>query len=494
MAEMTDGQAAASGDSPFQRYVPLVTWTICIITFLMIGLKITGYGYLPGGDLRRHVGQAFTHRPYTDIVVMRSSYVMDHSPGWDRLLRALHEVGGLNKDELVSFSIVALLLCVFVAPLPWLRRPEAWLAAVLAQLVAIPEWITRLTQARPFLLTEGLCAAVLISWSRPERRGPSWLKIALTGGAIALSTYVHGTWYLWALPVMAFFLAGWWRESFWLGVAWVAGAFVGGLLTGRPIAFLHQAVAMLGTISAEHVPQWMLVGELLPSDGEFATLALVAIVFLWRRQTGSAKSILYCGPLLAMMALCWILGFRADRCWADWGIPAVLVWLALQFQELMSAAWPAGSWKCLLTCALLAAPFYFDSTNDLNRRFSRSADEVFLDASDPNLKGWLPDDHGIFYTGNLAFFYSTFYENPQANWRYILGYEPALMPDDDRKIYRTIQANNGAIQAYQPWVDKMQPADRMAIYSGSQPDLPGLEWHYAGGALWIGRKAEPKGN
>jgi len=274
------------------------------------------------------------------------------------------------------------------------------------------------------------------------------------------------------------------------GASWVAGALAGALLTGSPVTFLKQGVVVLATISQEHLPQWMLVGELMPHYGEFATLAVIALVFLWRRQSGGAEGTLFHPLLLAMIGLCWILGFKADRFWSDWGIPAVLVWLALQFEELLTAAWPRTSLKGLLACGLIAAPLYLDATNDLDRRYTRNQGEVFLDASDPALKGWLPGDHGIFYTAHLGFFYSTFYANPQADWRYILGFEPALMPDADRAIYRKIQWNGGAIPAYEPWVPKMRPEDRMAIYSDAQPNLPPLEWRNAVGSLWIGRLPE----
>ncbi|HXD01512.1 MAG TPA: hypothetical protein VN048_19405, partial [Verrucomicrobiae bacterium] len=194
-----------------------------------------------------------------------------------------------------------------------------------------------------------------------------------------------------------------------------------------------------------------------------------------------------CPPLLWMIVLCWILGFKADRNWSDWGLPAVLVWLALQFEQLMTGAWAANSLKCLVAAVFLAGPFFLDATNDLDRRYSRSADEAFLDATDPSLRGWLPEGNGIFYSSTMAFYYSTFYANPQADWRYIVGFEPALMPDDDLQIYRSIQRYGGAIQAYEPWVEKLTRADRLVIYSATQPDLPKLEWHNGPGALWIGR-------
>ena len=188
-----------------------------------------------------------------------------------------------------------------------------------------------------------------------------------------------------------------------------------------------------------------------------------------------------------MIVLCWVLGFKADRNWADWGIPAALVWLALQFEQLLAGAWSTHSFKCLVATLLLAAPLFLQATNDLGRRYSGSTGVVALDANDPSLQGWLPEGDGIFYTSQMGFFYDTFYVNPRAPWRYIVGYEPALMPDDDLKIYRDIQNSGGAIQAYKPWADKLRPANRLVIYSAAQPDLPELEWHNGPGALWIGR-------
>ena len=66
------------------------------------------------------------------------------------------------------------------------------------------------------------------------------------------------------------------------------------------------------------------------------------------------------------------------------------------------------------------------------------------------MQGWLPEPGGIFYSAQMGFFYNTFYRNPQAEWRYILGLEPALMPEDDLKIYRDIQLSGGAVKAVGP--------------------------------------------
>jgi hypothetical protein len=484
----TDNQTAPE-NALIQRYVPLASWLIVLLTLLFIGVKIIGYGYVPTGDARRHVAKAFVDKPYTQIVVMRPGYTVDHNPGWEWLLRQLHRMVGWNMDSLISFAIIGLLLCVFFAPLPWLRRPEAWLAALLAQTLVIPELMERLTLARPFLVTEGVLIAVLFSWAQDTSKKPSWLKLAVTCIGISLSVWIHGGWYLWVLPVTAFFLAQQWRAGFWLAACWVAGTIAGSLLTGRPVEFLKSGLEMITDIYREKTPQWLLVGELLPSGGEFGTLVLLAFVFLWRKMQNKSGPGLVHSPVFWLIVVGWILGLRADRSWADWGVPAVLVWLTLQFEEGMAGFASAVSPKRLVICGLLAVSFFFHSTNDLDRRYTRNlSDEVYLEAGNPALQGWLPEGNGIFYSADMVFFYNTFYKNPGADWRYIVGFEPALTPEDDLKILRRIQWNHGAFKAYQPWVDKMQPADRLAISCSVEPNLPGLQWTNAVGNLWIGRK------
>jgi hypothetical protein len=470
--------------SPLRRYVPLVCWLMAVATLLLIPLKIVSYGFVPGGDMRRHVAKAFTEKQYPQIVVLRPGYTVDHSPGWEWLLRVLHKGIHWETDALVAFSIISMMLFVLLAGLPWLRRPEAWLGALLAQLLAVPEFMTRLTQARPYLLTEGVLIAVLFAWTRTRLEKTCWQKFALTTIAIAVSVWMHGSWYLWVLPIGAFFLARWWREGVGLTVCWIVGVAVGALLTGRPLGFLMTNFLMAADVIREGVPQWMLVGEFQPSAGEFTTLVLLAIVFLCRRE---ANHNLLRSPLVWMIAIGWILGLRADRTWADWGVPAVLVWLAMQFEAIMEGWWNDVSFKRLAVGGLIALPLFFQSTSDLDRRYTLSLEDVFLDASDASLQGWLPEDGGIFYSADMGLFYNTFYRNPRAPWRYLLGFEPALMPDEDRRTFRQIQRSHGAPVAYEPWIDKMHPADRLEISSPFQPGLPRLEWHHAAGNIWIGR-------
>jgi hypothetical protein len=475
-----------NGPAALRRYIPLACWVVVLLTALFICLKILGYGLMPPGDARRHVAKPFANKPYSQIVVMRPEYVVDHSPGWEWLLGVLHRALGWDEDALMSFSIASLLLWIFCLPLLWLRRPEAWLAAILAQMIAIPELMTRWVQARPYLVTEGVFMALLFSWSKDEPGNPPWRKVLLTSAGIALAVWMHGIWYFWVLLLAAFFLAQRWRAGLWLTACWAAGTWAAALLTGKPVSFLYEAVFQARTMYQEHLPGWMLVGELQPSQGEFATLILLALVYLWRKAQNKVPRPLFLQPVFWMIALNWTLGFFADRFWADWGMPAALVWMATQFDDAMPAMAADGSGKRLMLCGLIALPLFLDATNDLGRRYTFSLTETFVRADDANLKGWLPEKDGLFYADNMSFFFNTFYANPQAGWRYIVGFEPALMLPENLKVYRAIQRSGHAAEAYEPWIKKMRPQDRFAVESPYEPTLPPLEWNRSGN-YWLGR-------
>jgi hypothetical protein len=229
----------------------------------------------------------------------------------------------------------------------------------------------------------------------------------------------------------------------------------------------------------------------------------LALVYLWRRQQPREKTLqtesapgasdsggLLRQPVFWMIAIFWALGFVGDRFWADWGMTAATVWLAMQFDNWMAAKWPADATRRLLLCGLLAVPLYLDATSDLHSRYTQNQQESVLDASDPALAGWLPEGDGIFYNADMAFFYNTFYKNPQGNWRYILGFEPALMPEEDLKILRQMEWNHFDLASYEPWIKKMRPQDRLEVPGAAPPPMPELEWHAGARNLWIGRKPQ----
>jgi hypothetical protein len=86
-------------------------------------------------------------------------------------------------------------------------------------------------------------------------------------------------------------------------------------------------------------------------------------------------------------------------------------------------------------------------------------------------------------------FYRTFFENPNAPWRYQLGFEPTMMPEADLEVYRQYFSTDGAPFVFKPWIAKMKPGDRLVLFHASDtaPTLPELRWYHATRNLWIGR-------
>ena len=148
-----------------------------------------------------------------------------------------------------------------------------------------------------------------------------------------------------------------------------------------------------------------------------------------------------------------------------------------------------ASGKRLLVSSGLAAGLFLSATSDLNGRWTNCLDTEYLTTDNQSLAGWLPDSGGILYSADMGVYYQTFFKNPKAPWRYMLYFEPALMPPEDYEIWKKINWNYGSMRTYQPWVNKMRPADRLVIRGSSdgRPAIPELEWYYAVRGTWIGR-------
>lgn len=128
------------------------------------------------------------------------------------------------------------------------------------------------------------------------------------------------------------------------------------------------------------------------------------------------------------------------------------------------------------------------------RCWTRNLDAVFLSPDDyrlPHIAKWLPGPGAIIYSSNLDVFFRTFYKNPRAEWRYLLGFEPDMMPRADRKILRDIQRSGFTGAAHAPWVKRMNPEDRLILRQSFKPEIAELEWYYTGGNTWIGRLPSP---
>ena len=473
-----------------KRYIPLSVWIVVVVTIIYIPLKIIGYGFLPMDDALRHAAKAVSGKSWQQILVMRDDFQIDPSPGWQAILSWVHNWQNCSAETLVIFSVVALMLLVTLSALPWLRRPEAWLAALFAAAIFVPACTTRFARGRPYILTDAVLVTLLFLWSRLENDRPRRLALILTPLLVAASAWIHGSWYLLCLPGAAILFAGCWRSAFWYGCCWLTGSVLGCAFTGHPVDFMFQAVRHMFGVFGNLVVNSQLEPELHPSDGETTAVLVVVALILCRKIFPARNPRTLLNPVFIMMVLGWLLGLKMRRFWWDFGTPAFMVWVAMELQEHFENHLSLDSARRLLVTVGIAAGAFLGFTSDRESRWTANLTTEFVTPETPGIAGWLPEPGGIIYNSDMDVYFQTFFKNPTADWRYILGFESGLMRADDLQTLRKIQWNHGAaFEAYGPWVKKMRPADRMLLRGsgGSPPGIPELEWHYAVTGLWIGR-------
>ena len=472
-----------------KRYVPLIVWIVAVSAIIYIPLKIISYGFLPMDDALRHAAKAVSGKSWQQILVMRDDFPIDPSPGWQKILEWVHDINHGDAQSLVVFSVVALMLLVTLCGLPWFRWPEAWLAALLIASVFIPACTTRFARGRPYILTDAVVITILFLWTRRgTKRQLSPLYI--TPLLVAASAWIHGSWYMLVLPGVAILLAGMWHEAVLYGVCWILGSILGCGLTGHPIGFLVQSVRHMFGVFGGFVVNRQLEPELHPSsDGAVDAVLAVAALLLWRKVSIGWNPRTVLNPVFMMMALGWLLGLKMQRFWWDYGTPAFIIWVALELQEHLERHLSFDSIQRLFLVLAIAAGAYLGFTSDREGRWTQNLTTQFLQADDPRLEGWLPGPGGIIYNSDMDVFFDTFYANPTADWKYILGFESGWMQPDDLEVLRKAQWNFGDSSAFEPWVNKMRPQDRMIIHASgaARPNLPELQWNYAATELWIGR-------
>jgi hypothetical protein len=471
-----------------KQRVPLLVGLIIIIVAVVIPLKIIGMGYLPGDDGLRYAAKAVSGKPWSEILVIGSHYTVDHNFGCDFLLRQVYLLTHWDAEALLDLTLVGFFVLLGICALPWLKCPEAWLAVLLVGAAGWP-LASRMVLARPLLLTSAVLLTILFLWNKQGSRPPGWRVTALMAVLIGLVVWIHGVWYLWSLPVAAFLLAGEYSWALALASAWGIGTVAGALMTGHPVAYLYEAVLMSVRATSLHHTARTMVSELQPAQCGLLIFLVPGALLLLRRLAGLEARPLTANPIFWMAVLGWSLGFVARRFWDDWGLWALLALAACDLSLFLQSRMAVDSVKRIALTAGLALAVYLVFTSDIDSRWTSSLSRQFLVETDPDLAGWLPEPGGILYATDDGFFYDTFFRNPNARWRYLVGFEMTLMPDDDFATLYRILWNHEAPDAFQPWVAKMRPQDRLFVRGASQgwPPIPGLEWHYTLDNMWSGR-------
>ncbi len=445
------------------------------------------YGFIPFDDAMRHVAKAVSGKNWTEILVLRPEIKMDSHTGWHKILEFIYQTSGCDKDSLIVFSVVSLFFFFCMIPLFFLKRPEAWLISVLIYSVAHFETLGRIFFGRPYIFTMAVVVFLGFVWPRFKSKPLPWRPAIILTVLIALSTWIHCLWYMFALPVVCFLLAREWRAGFVVAICTLVGVLIGMMMTGSPIQFIEQTLRHFFHSFGEHTLSRQLVPEFRPFDGEMIMVMVVMGFLGWRaiRKEWNLNNIIT--PMFILAVVSWALGFLVARVWTDWGVPALLVWMTLELEEYLKRSMDSLSFNRVWLAVSVACVLFLSISSDYNSRWTQNIPMEYLSLDNPKHKEWLPGKGGIFYHSNMFIFYQTFYANPNANWRYILGFEPSMMPQEDLAILRNIQFLNGSIRAYEPWVKKMRPEDRLVVNSMSIPPIKELEWYNAIQYIWIGR-------
>jgi hypothetical protein len=120
-------------------------------------------------------------------------------------------------------------------------------------------------------------------------------------------------------------------------------------------------------------------------------------------------------------------------------------------------------------------------------RWSAPESRPYFILTAPGAEAALPEPGGVLYTDDARLFFQLFYRRPDAPFRYIVGYEAALMPPEDLAVFRAALAARTAA-SFAPWVAKMTPRDRLILYdTDGRPPIPDLEWMQVSQTVWSGR-------
>ena len=307
-------------------------------------------------------------------------------------------------------------------------------------------------------------------------------------GLFGVVIWMHPSWHLFFVPVFACLLARRFRLAAWLTGALLLGVLVAGILYGNPFEFTWQSVLHTMLAFGTEAPPGTLVIEFNPGSGAAPLLLGVLLVLLWRYARGRWRDDVVDNPVFLLAASGWLLGWMVMRFWSDWGTPALLVWLAVEMQEYLEERLPDLDLRRvgLAFVAGLAALLILSA----NARGSRylAAERPYLSLTSPTIGTALPDPGGVLYTDDMRLFFQLFYHRPKADWRYVVGYEPALMLPEDLATFRKVLSARSP-DNFAPWVEKMGPADRLIIQSAEgQPKIPGLAWTRVSATVWSGRR------
>lgn len=476
----------------------LLAIILIAIAFILISLKIISLGYIPLDDACRHVAFSMSDKNWSDILVITPGLEADHNAGWHTLLRAVQRYLSFNKEQLLNFSIILLFLLFNLTGTITSPNCAAWLVNILILFIIQKTFFGRMLCGRPFLIS---CSAALVLfklWLDPkesQQTKPGRIAIYLISFiALTISVWLHGTWYSFLLIPTALLLSGKILKAFELTLLIAVSTLAGAYLTGDFHEFLHFHYLATLNIFSEKVYNWQLVTEFAEGNIYFTWIFPVVIIAMLLRKTNKLNLNEFSkDPVFILILLSWLLSLKVTRFWFDWGIITLCYWLSAKISILISemSSVKKPFIRHFLFLFLIAALIVLIPQANWDERATHK--KYLADFSKPELSVFQPEEDGIIYNDSMSEFYFNYYKYPNAKYRYILGFEPAIMPQDDRLVFRDILYTNYNYSAYKPWIKKLTSKDRIFASVNIADYYKELDWIKASSNLWIGKLKNKNG-
>ena len=472
---------------------------IVFISFAYIPLKILSLGWYPSDDALRHVAFSTIDAKWSDIVVIEEKYGLDKNKGWHQILKFLYKYCNLEKEHLLFFSVCSLFLLFNLCGIICSPSPVCWCAALLLLLNIEGNYIAqRIILGKPFIFSCAVTLILLRLWCVNATESNkniilknNWARYLISVFLLSLSVWIHGNWYLFMLIPLSILISGKAKKAFELTFCLFISVLIGALLSGDFYNFLYYHFFVTFNIFNEHTHNWLLGLEFASGLQEFYWIIFVCIIIIFCIYKNQEKlDDLTNDPIFIMVLLCWMGSILVFRFWLDCGLITLLLWLSYKFNEIIKSSdflkIPRVRY-CLFLFIIVCLVLGFIS--DTNGRYTKimmiQPIDFHNETTQKELKGWEPEDGGIIYTTSMRCFYLHFYQYPTSKWKYILGFDPAIMKLEDKQVLRNT-VYSGFEEDYAPWINKMTEKDRF-ILDKCLKSFPQLEWTRGNRTWWIGR-------
>lgn len=475
-----------------QTFENIMAFIIILAILFYLPFKIYSIGYTPTDDSNRHVVFSMADRTWEDILTIDKGLESDHNAGWHFFLRLIHKVFSLNKLELLFFASISLFILFNMAGIMISPNKAAWFVTLMIIFIVQKDFFGRLLCGRPFLIS---CAATLILlkyWFLPvkeDEKPISKSKIYIISiVSLTLSVWLHGSWYIFLLLPASLLLAGQIKKSLELGFLILVSTLIGAYLTGEFKEFLNFHFSATFNIFTERVYNWQLVSEFAEGDiSSFWLIVCFSVIILLLKTNRLKLNELSREPIFIGILLSWLASIKVIRFWVDWGNIFFMFWLTYKLSDLIKLMESTKKtfFRWFLFLFILISNAILIPQANWDQRKERQG--KIADFSKMELSDYRPDDGGIVYNDSMATFYLNYFENPDARYRYVIGFEPAIVPAENRSVFRDIVYTDFHFKSYEPWIKKLTNKDRIFTTVDISKNYPQLDWIKAANKLWIGK-------